>query len=261
MSQLLELQHRFQAFVLGHESTPPPMVAGSSNASAETRLAIYAEAIRLRFLEVLGEDYPGVHAMLGDAGFRRLADAYGQAHPSRQRSIRWFGRHLPAFLRAGAPWCDQPVLSEMALFEWSKGELLDAADCPVVGVDDIAAIRAEQWAGIRPTLAPALRRLALEWNVPALCNAVAAGETPPPAARLESALDWLLWRHNNDMGIHIRWRSIDGHEAWALQACADGEDFEFICDGLCERIGEDGAAFRAATYLKQWASDGLLAAI
>jgi GNAT superfamily N-acetyltransferase len=257
MTQLLDLQHRFQAFVLGHESTPPPMVAGGSNASAETRLAIYAEAIRLRFLEVLGEDYPGVHAMLGDDGFRTLADAYGQAHPSRQRSIRWFGRHLPAFLRATAPWCDHPMLSEMALFEWSKGELLDAADSSIVGVDDIAAIPAEQWAGIGPTLVPALRRLALEWNVPALWSAVQSGETPPPPARLESAVVWLLWRQ----GIHIRWRSIDSHEAWALQACADGEDFDFICDGLCERIGEDAAAFRAATYLKQWASDGLLAAV
>jgi GNAT superfamily N-acetyltransferase len=233
------------------------MVAGGSNASAETRLAIYAEAIRLRFLEVLGEDYPGVHAMLGDDGFRTLADAYGQAHPSRQRSIRWFGRHLPAFLRATAPWCDHPMLSEMALFEWSKGELLDAADSSIVGVDDIAAIPAEQWAGIGPTLVPALRRLALEWNVPALWSAVQSGETPPPPARLESAVVWLLWRQ----GIHIRWRSIDSHEAWALQACADGEDFDFICDGLCERIGEDAAAFRAATYLKQWASDGLLAAV
>ena len=261
MSQLLDLQHRFQAFVLGQESTPPPTVAGGDKASAESRLGIYAEAIRLRFLEVLGEDYPGVHAMLGDDGFRQLADAYAETHPSRERSIRWFGRHLPAFLRATAPWCDHPVVGEMALFEWTKGELLDAADSAVVGVDDIAAIPADEWVGIRPTLVPALRRLALEWNVPALWSAVEAGESPPPPTRLAFAVEWLLWRHNDHMGIHIRWRSIDSHEAWALQACADGEDFDFICGGLCERIGEDAAAFRAATYLKQWASDGLLAAV
>lgn len=273
MTNLIDLQQRFQAFVLGTENAPPPNVAGNRTATAQTRLGIYAEAIRLRFLEVLGEDFPGVHAMLGDDGFRQLAGAYCEAHPSRARSIRWFGRQLPAFVRATPPWSEHPVVGEMALFEWRKGELVDAADSPLVRSADIAAIPAEQWVDIRPTLAPAVRRLTLEWNVPALWAAVEAGDTPPPPMRLEQAVDWLLWRQRSDRGtqvvtevvkqadIRIRWRSIDCHEAWALQACADGEDFDFICGGLCARIGEDAAALRAATYLKQWANDGLLAAL
>ena len=142
-------------------------------------------------------------------------------------------------------------------FEWAKGELLDAADSPVVGIEDIAAIPPDRWAAILPQLKPAVRRLALEWNVPSLWNAFDRGEAPPVPARTDRAVDWLLWRED----IVIRWRSIDPDEAWALQCCADGEDFGSICTGLCERVGEDAAAFRAATYLKQWAADGVLKAV
>ena len=257
MSTLLERQRSFQAYLLGEAAAPPALVAGTGDASAETRLGVYADAVRLRFLEVLGEDYPGVQAMLGDVEFERLARAYSNAHPSRQRSIRWFGRHLPDFVAGTLPWRDQPVIAEMAEFEWAKGELIDCADSPVLGIEDVAAISADCWADMRPRLVSALRRLELDWNVPALWSAVDAGDTPPEPVRLEHALDWLVWRHD----VRIRWRSIDSHEAWALNACSDGEDFDFICNGLCERVGGDAAAFRAASFLKQWAGDGLLAGL
>ena len=257
MTVLRELQLGFQAYVLGDAGAAPTTVAGTGTASAEDRMHVYAEAIRLRFLEVLGQDYPGVHALAGDDQFRTLGLAYAAAHPSHDPSIRWFGRHLAAFLCSTAPWCAHPVLGEMSRFEWAKGELLDAADSPVVGVEDIAAIPPEQWTGIRPRLKPAVRRLALEWNVPNLWKAIDGGDAPPPPARREQAVDWLLWRED----IVVRWRSIEPDEAWALGCCEAGGDFGAICTELCERVGEDSAAFRAATYLKQWATDSVLEAV
>ena len=256
MTTLRELQRSFQSWVLGDARALPATVAGTGAVSAQGRLEVYAQAIRLRFLEVLGQDYPGLHALAGDDEFRRLGLAYVAAHPSHHPSIRWFGCHLPAYLRSAAPWRNHPVLGEMAGFEWAKGELLDAADSAVVGVEDIAAIPPDRWAGIRPRLKPAVRRLALEWNVPAMWKAIDAGDAPPPAARSEPALDWLLWRQD----IVVRWRSIDPDETWALRRCDAGEDFGSICTGLSDRVGEDAAAFRAATFLKQWAADGVLEA-
>ena len=257
MIALQELQRSFQAYVIGEADAMPPTVAGTGNASAGERLHIYAEAIRLRFLEVLGQEYPGLQALAGDDEFRALGLAYAAAHPSHHPSIRWFGRHLSAFLDSTAPWRDHPVLGEMARFEWARSELLDAADSPVVGIEDIAAIAPARWAAIRPRLKPAVRRLELAWNVPSLCSAVIRGDPPQAPVRAEQAVDWLLWRDH----LLIRWRSIEPDEAWALRCCDDGEDFGAICAGLCERAGEDKAAFRAATLLKQWATDGVLEAV
>lgn len=257
MTALRALQQGFQAYVLGDASAPPATVDATGAVSAEDRLNVYAEAIRLRFLDVLGQDYPGLHALAGDDQFRSLGLAYVAAHPSHHPSIRWFGGHLPAFLHSTAPWRDHPVLGEMAQFEWAKGELLDAADSPVVRIEDVAAIPPDRWAGIRPRLKPAVRRLALEWNVPSLWKAIDGEDAPPPPTRTERAVDWLLWRED----IVVRWRSIDPDEAWALRHCEAGEGFGSICTGLCDRVGEDVAAFRAATYLKQWAADGVLEAV
>ena len=257
MTTLRQMQRSFQAWVLGDAGTLPATLAGGGAVSAEDRLNIYAQAIHLRFLEVLGQDYPGVHGLAGDDQFRSLGLAYVAAHPSHHPSIRWFGSHLSGFLRSTAPWRNHPVLGEMARFEWAKGELLDAADSPVIGVEDIAAIPPDRWAGIRPRLKPAVRRLSLQWNVPALWKAIDDGDAPPPPTRLERAVDWLLWRE----GIVVRWRSVEPDEAWALSQCERGADFGTICTGLCERIGEDSAAFRAATYLKQWAADSALEAV
>ncbi len=257
MTSLRELQRSFQAWVVGGAGALPAAVADAGAASAEDRLNVYAQAIRLRFLEALGQDYPGLHALAGDDGFRRLGLAYIEAHPSHHPSIRWFGCHLPAFLRATAPWREQPVLAEMAGFEWARGELLDAADSPVVGVEDVAAIPAERWAGLRPRLKPAVRRLALEWNVPVLWKAVHGGDPLPAPERVDPAMEWLLWRQD----ILVRWRSIGPDEAWALRRCEAGGDFGSVCAGLCERVGEDVAALRAATCLKQWAADGVLEAV
>lgn len=102
-----------------------------------------------------------------------------------------------------------------------------------------------------------MRRLALEWNVPVLWKAMDGGDPLPPPARTEWAMDWILWRED----MLVRWRSIEPDEAWALRRCDDGEDFGSICAGLCERVGEDAAALRAATCLKQWAADGVLEAV
>ena len=260
MTALRELQRGFQAWVLGDASVFPPTVAGTGAVSAEDRLDIYAQAIRMRFLEVLGQDYPGLHALVGDDGFRRLGLAYVEAHPSHHPSIRWFGCHLSAFLRATAPWREQSVLAEMAEFEWAKGELLDVADSPVVSVEDIATIPPEQWAGIRPRLKPAVRWLSLEWNVPVVWKAIDGDEpvpVPERAGGAGGAVEWLLWRQD----LVVRWRSTGPDEAWALRRCAAGEDFGSICAGMCERVGEDVAVFLAATCLKQWAADGVLEAV
>ena len=257
LSTLLGFQRHFQSWVTGEALAPPAKVAGTGAASAGERLQVYAEAIRLRFLEVLGKDYPGLRALVGEDEFRVLGGAYVAAHPSRERSIRCFGRHLPGFLRRTAPWRERPVLGEMARFEWAKGEVADAADGPVVGVGEIAAVPPERWAGLRPRFQPALRRLDLEWEVPGLWSALDRGDPPPPLVRAERARPWLLWRD----GLRVRWRSLAPDEAWALGACAAGEDFGAVCAGFCARGGEEGAALRAATCLRQWAEDGLLEAL
>ena len=254
MSDLLELQRGVQAFVLGDDESIVRRVPGSAAGSARQRLAIYRDAVALRLLDVLGEEYPGVHILLGDEAFARLARGYASAHPSRHPSIRWFGRELPRFLATSAPWTEQPVLAEMACFESARSEMIDAADSPLVGIADIAAIAPQQWGAMCPRPVQAQRRIALLFNVPAISSALERGEPPPAVLSGATARTWLIWRK----ALAIHWRSVDADEAWALDACEAGMDFAELCEGLCAFTGHAGAPLRAATLLKQWASDDVL---
>lgn len=257
MSDLAALQRRFQRGVLGTDDAVLDDLAGAApGASRRERLDVYANAVRLRFREVLRGDYPGVHALLGDVDFDALALEYLHERPSRHPSIRWYGAGLAAHL-AGPRWRARPQLAEMARFEWTKGELHDAADSAVVGAAQMAAVPAHAWAALRPRPVPAVRRLDLEWNVPGVWVAAAAGEALPALARAPVAQPWLLWRQD----LQIRWRSMDPHEAWAFDACAGGATFGALCAGLAGRVGEDAAPMRAAGALKQWLTDGLIAAV
>ena len=72
--------------------------------SGHDRLRIYADAYRLRLADVLGQDYPATKAMLGDARFDALADAYLRAHPSTRPSVRHFGHAFADWLASHCSW-------------------------------------------------------------------------------------------------------------------------------------------------------------
>ena len=58
--------------------------------------------------------------------------------------------------------------------------------------------------------------------------------------------------------MKIIWRSLDVHEAWAIEQATRGVNFAEICEGLLEWVDEQQVALAAAGFLKQWVSDQLL---
>lgn len=258
MTSLAGLQARFQSFLLDRDSAVERLTVGSERLPARDRLAVYADAYKLRLLEVLGKDFPGLHGMVGDREFEALGRAYIDAHPSEHPSVRWFGRRLADFLRDTAPYRDQPVLAEMADFEWTQGEVIDAADSPALAVGDLGNVAPESWPGMRIGFQHALRRLDLAWNVPTLWQAVDEDRDSPPAPeRFAEPVAWVLWR--KDLQVH--WRSLDGDEAFALDAARDGLSFGDLCEGLVARTHDDQVPVRAAGFLKRWVIDELVAGV
>lgn len=257
MSTLIELQSQFQSFLLRQGGGIERFVVGTKRAPVEERLAVYGDAYRLRLLEVLEEDFPGLKALLGAEAFRVLGLAYIDAHPSNHPSVRWFGRHLARFLREAPAHRDRPELAEMAAFEWAQGEAIDAADSPIVKVDELAALPPASWPEMRIVFQSALRRLDLACNVPAVWSAIDEGKSLPELERAEQPLPWIFWRRE----IEVHWRPLDDDERFALDAARAGHSFGAICEGLLERSGDGDVPLHAASFLKQWATDGLVARV
>jgi len=115
----------------------------------------------------------------------------------------------------------------------------------------------ETWPELRFEFIDAMRWLDLYWNVPLFESALDNETEPPARERAEFPQRWLLWRRD----YKTCWRSLEVHEAWALQQAADGACFAEICEGLLEWVDSEQVALTAAGFLKQWIADQMLVRI
>lgn len=257
MVTLRQLQNDFQAYLLARDDRLHGQIVGDVRVSAEERLGIYADAYRLRLLEALSTDYPGLHTVAGDDEFDALGRAYIDACPSHHFSLRWFGDRLSEFLRTTEPYSRYPVFAEMAAFEWAMSDAFDSPDSATTRIADMAAIPATDWPGLTFTPHASLRRLDLRWNVPAIRKAHDSEQEPPALAENEFPVAWIVWRQE----LATYYRSLEVDEAWALDALRRGENFAALCEGLTEWIDAQHVAVHVAGLLKRWISDGLITRI
>ncbi|MEO6697102.1 MAG: DNA-binding domain-containing protein [Gammaproteobacteria bacterium] len=253
------LQEGLQDYVL----TPKPghaiqaQVASDTQASAEFRLQVYAEAYRLRLEEALETDFEGMHSLLGDEQFHALCLRYVDAHPSTHYSLRYFGRYMSDFLRATSPYAAQGVLADLARFEWSLIDAFDAPDDQVVTVEDMARFAPEAWPLLRFEVHASVQHLKLNWNAPRIWAAIKDQQTPPAPEKYEPPASWLVWRQN----YQSYYRPLSGAEVSALECARAGKNFAEVCEDLCQQMAEEETAAVAAGFLHRWISDGLVSEV
>lgn len=258
MSRLAELQAQFQQCLLAPpDGSDQPWVRAGGRASPARQLSAYQYAYPARLKEVLGNDYPAVWAAIGDVAFDRLAEAYLRAHPSRFFSLRDFGGRLADFVDTDPVGAGSPWLTELARFEWALGLAFDAADAPLAGIADMAAIAPQHWPALRFDGHPSIQRLDLIWDTPAMWSALTADPPRRVSAVAGQPTSWLIWRD----GLVTRFRSLATAEAAVLDALLRGDRFADLCVVLGEHLDAQAVPLRAASLLKGWLDQGLISAI
>jgi len=169
-------------------------------------LRFTANGYRSRLIEALEAHYPALLALIGEESFEALAAPYVQAHDSSFASIRFYGGELDALLAALPDYASQPWLAELARFEWTMNAVFDAADAPSIEVQALGQVPPENWATLGFDVHPAVRRLDLAWNAPALWRALTDEEPHPAPAAQGHPIPWLLWRKE----LQIFLSSADG---------------------------------------------------
>jgi hypothetical protein len=250
-------ERAFQDGLLGRSQDILPAVRGNARETAETMFGIYRNAYWSRLAEALGNDFPGLKALMGDRAFDRMARAYLAKHPSRHPSIRWAGGRLATFLAEQAPYRDDPWFADMARFDWALAHAFDAADAPAAGLADLAGVPAEFWGGIRLAFHPTLDAFRIVTPVdearPRLIED--ADLVVDRAARCDRGL--MAWR----IDLDVKFRAIDLLEFAALQAVRDGGTFGDLCELVARGIDSESAPLRAAQILQGWLEWGLVARI
>ena len=255
--ELRRLQREMQSGLLGGESAIEALIADTPPLTKEARLGIYRHAYVARLIEALQNYYPVLYQILGDEDFAALGAAFVRAHPSVHRSIRWYGREVAAFLRVEPPFAEQPILAEIASFEWRLAESFDSADSTVVGRSALASVAPAEWADLTFRFHPSVQRLAFEWNTIAVWKALSAEETPPAPERSADAVEWLIWRDN----LENYFRSLDDVEVTALDAALEGRNFAQVCAALSQQLPDEEVPLRAASLIATWLDGGLLAGL
>jgi hypothetical protein len=186
--------------------------------------------------------------------FCALGEEFIARHPSAHRSIRWYGAELAQFLAENLPYQEQPVLSEVALLEWTLAEVFDSADAAVIARSALAEVAADAWGELQFEFHPSLRRLDLLWNTVAVWQAMSRDEAPPEPECGNAAVTWVIWRRE----LKNYFRSLESAEAGALDAALVGYSFADICQALTEWLPEDAIPPAAANYVAVWADSGII---
>jgi hypothetical protein len=252
--QLRALQTAMQATVMGSDDAAPVYVTNAPPLSPAARVAIYRHAYVSRLTAALRSTFVKLHQVLGDEVFDAAAADFIAEHPSTTRSIRWFGGQLAAFLQRRAPFDAQPILAELACFEWALTEVFDARDRITRGREIFQRTPPERWGELRFAFHPAVRTLSLRWNTIAVWQALDRRADAPSPQASPDAVHWLLWRRE----WQNFFRSMDGAESTALAGAMDGLSFAQICERLRDVVEEDQIPLRAAALLAAWADSGIL---
>jgi len=252
-----ELQKTFQQFLLAGEPAIRHHVTDTERCDADTRLGVYYDAYRLRLIEALETDFVALRACVGDERFDAIGRAYIDVWPSRHPSLRYFGQHLSRFLKEDVRYRDEPVLAELALFDWTLIDAFDAQDVPLLRLDTVGTIAPEDWPTMRFSAHPSLRRIDLMWNAPEIWQAVDAKTELPSPVRATHPRAWLVWRK----ALNSFFRELPVDEAWSIDALLAGATFGEICEGLTEWIDAQNVAAHAAALLKTWIAEDMLQAV
>jgi hypothetical protein len=257
MSDFARQQADFQRGILTDDDTVLAEIQDSPREKRETLYGVYRYAYGSRLVEAMRNDHELLHLYLGGEMFDEMGHAYVKARPSEHPNLRWFSQGLPEFLKTAEPYCNHPVLSDLAALEKALNDAFDAAEGSVLELDAMAAFAPEAWPDLKFRPHPSAARLDLSTNAAAIWLALKNDETPPDAAALQEPSRLLIWRE----GVTPMFRDLPPEEAMMWDEAANGIPFGVLCEMLATYDDPDGAAARGAGYLHGWITSGILTAV
>ena len=254
MTTLKELQESFQRGILARDDKILSEVNDSGKERRDVLFDVYRNGYVARLAEIMGEDYERTHEYLGDARFARLIKDYIAANPSDQRNARWFGRHLPTFIKRTEPYSPHPEVIELATLEKALNDAFDAADAEPLTVEDLASVVPVDWPALEFAPHPTAARLTFRTNAAEIWSALREETPPPKPLRLPEPSPLIVWRQD----FMARFKPMSAEEAMMWDEAVKGVRFGVLCEMVATFGGEDDAELRAASYLKDWVDMAML---
>ncbi|WP_165323397.1 putative DNA-binding domain-containing protein [Rhizorhabdus phycosphaerae] len=242
---LAEMQSAFAAFLRsGEEADAPPF--GSAG------LQIYLNNYRSQLIACLEASYPRTRQWIGEDAFLHAAVAHiDRVHP-RSWTLDAYGHDFTETLDALFP--DDPEVHDLATLERALEQAFVAADGQSMTLDAVSSI---DWDAHPLVFTPSTLLLPVATNVADIWSSLVEGSEALPVVRdsgPEASL--LVWRRDGES----RFRSPGSGEAKALASILATRSFGALCEMLVTEQGFEAGVRSAGLLLRQWISDGIVAA-
>ena len=128
------------------------------------RLEIYNRQYWFRLIDCFYDDFPALHAVLGDDRFYQLTIQYLEKNPSRSFTLRDLGEHLEFFLEREPAWIapHTELACDIVRLEWAHIVAFDGPELPIIEMDSLLEANPSS---LRLCLQPYLTFLACEYEV------------------------------------------------------------------------------------------------
>lgn len=251
--RLESTQKSFMDFLQGLPSQFAEQVQPGGAIDIETRLNIYANAYRMRFIETIETDHEILGLYLGDQLFDTMAEGYIKTHPSNYTSLRQYADSLPEYLAKTEPFSSHPVIAELAKFERLLLVAFDARDMESIDFSAMTELAPESWPEVTCRFHPSVQLFSSEWNSVDIWNALKKEVAPDTAVKQQ--VSWLIWRNSDRL---TQFKSIDSLERTMLTEFLHGKNFAQVCDSLSTIISHQEVPSRAFNILRSWFEKGLI---
>jgi hypothetical protein len=231
---------------------------GARGLDAATRLEIYREQYWLRHLANLGDDFPTLRWVVGQAAFREIGIAYLEAHPPRSWDLQRLGAKLPSHLSRLGPWNADSLAIDAALVDWAFMEAFDAPDAAALDLQSLAATPEDAWPAARIELHPAVRRVVLGHPAHDLRDAVRCGDARERPAAATTRV--VVWR---DLKCFLHATAIEPLAFELLGALAGGTPLGPACEAAASAHATDGTDLSAhlGAWFQRWTAEGWISAV
>ncbi len=161
-------QNFFDAFAQAlsqKELNSAPSIFTGGDKQTDAGFSVYRNNVRSSLSRALGEKFPVVKNLVGEAFFSYLAHEYFHEHPPSSPLIAHYGGALPVFLEDFEPARDYPYLADVARLEIAWLEAYHASDAAPMAATEVIAAAGDDFETLTTTLHPSLRLLSSPWPV------------------------------------------------------------------------------------------------
>jgi len=166
---LHEVQRDFAASLIAGDAHAAERIRAANpdggKLDAVRRLAVYRHNVFTNLRNVLGDIFPVVKRIVGEAFFVHAADQFIRTHPSHSGDLNRYGAQWPAFLAGYPHAAELPYLPDVARLEWAWHACFHAAEAATLDLGRLADVPAGLHGALVFRLHPAVRLLASEFPI------------------------------------------------------------------------------------------------